>query len=540
MKKLIYIYMAIMLVGLLFVTACQTNTGEAYTTIPVKDIPKVWNTDIEAPDDIVPTPGGGTYRANVHQEGVENPCPPIESTSVVIGSGTDALTVSYRNYIQTSAGETRNNIILIMKEGGLLNSQLALYSTNIPAELELADGGRGVGLPGTLGAILVIEIATDAFPGEYPLEIGLMINGKDYGTITCTINVIPEQIQSWDALRLIHASPYLVVGETNLANEDLSRSVGLWLITSEEASDYEGYAQTAAQAVLDLYDTYIMTFTSVILIPREGVEIAYAQANFATDGKGAAGMTGSSPATPGYWKIRVADRKLTEQELAIAELWAAKQQDFPQKNPWSSLSYDAEALRQYISDTLNIPYEQVQMPELEMAEYQLDQSFIDGTVEMATNRKSRNPITEIALHSLLESGNLSDSEIAIIDSMVNEVSEEIKSQFALKYEAAENVSRDSSRHWMAYSSWRPYRQSEEYQQLLEFCKGKGKTIWPLVLQKLDSENAFFAGGLIIDITIPEYLYYFEDTVRQSNLRNEELDIIAYFRELSVLLQERSH
>jgi hypothetical protein len=41
--------------------------------------------------------------------------------------------------------------------------------------------------------VLVIEIAQDVDPGEYPLEIGLEINGKDYGTVTSTmkVNAIP-------------------------------------------------------------------------------------------------------------------------------------------------------------------------------------------------------------------------------------------------------------------------------------------------------------------------------------------------------------
>ena len=385
MNKLAFIIAAIMLIGLLPFAACQSDGGENHTTLPIEGLPPA--TGEEAPDDIVPTPGALAYRANVHQQGVENPWPPIESTEVVLGSGADALNISYRDYIETLAGETRNNIIHVWKEGGLFDSRLRLYSVAVPDGIGLTDGGRGVGLPGATGAVLVIEVGPDVAPGQYAFEIGIELNGKDYGTIPCTIEVLEERIdQSQEAVRLDQAKPYLIVSEGNLTNEDPSRSVGLWLITSKDASSFEEYAQTAVQAVLDLYSLYKRDFTSVILIPRDGVEIAYAHANFAADGKGAAGMTGSAPAVEHYWKIWTSDRELNEQELTVAELWSAKQQDFPQKNPLSSSSYDAEALRQYIADTLNIPYAEVQMPELKMREYVLDQAFIDWTVSLAASQ----------------------------------------------------------------------------------------------------------------------------------------------------------
>jgi hypothetical protein len=186
MKKLIAI---IVLIGLL-ITGCQPSVTEGRTPITTRGISIIQNANKEAADDFVPTPGGGTYRANVHKEGVENPWLPIKSISVALGSGSDALNINYRDFIETNAGEYRNNIIRVTKKGGHLDSKLELYSTGVPEGLELTDGGRGVGLPGTLGAILVIEIAAYVVPGEYPLEIGLIINGKDYGTVTCTIKII--------------------------------------------------------------------------------------------------------------------------------------------------------------------------------------------------------------------------------------------------------------------------------------------------------------------------------------------------------------
>lgn len=369
----------------LLLTGCRLSVPEEHTPVPVKDISPLQQ-EQEAADDIVSTPGGGTYRANVHQEGIANPWPPIESTDIVLGSSADTLNISYRDYIDTKAGEIRNNIIRVTKEGGLFDSVLELYSTSVPDGLELVDAGRGVGLPHTLGVVLAIIISADVAPGEYPLEIGLIVNGKDYGTITCTVNVFGKEVQPQDSSRLEHARSYRIVSEGNIANQDPNRSVGLWFITSEGASGFEEYTQTAIQAVLDLYRLYGRDSTSVLLIPSDKLAysgLSYANASFAADGRGAAGMTGSAPAKEGYWFVRAADRELNEQELAIAELWIAIQWDFPQQNPISSSLFDTEAIRQHIADTLDIPYDEVQMPNLEIREYTLDQSFIDWTLSLS-------------------------------------------------------------------------------------------------------------------------------------------------------------
>ena len=181
MKRLLTIAVCLTLMAM---TACQ----QTRTPVPVRDILPIAEGP-ETADDIIPTPGGWAYRASVHEQGVENPWPPIESTSVVLGSGADTLNISYRDYIETEAGEIRNNIIRAGKEGGLFDSRLALYSVVVPAGIELAYGGRGVGLPGTLGAILVIEISPDATPVQYSFEVGLEIDGRDYGTVPCAIEV---------------------------------------------------------------------------------------------------------------------------------------------------------------------------------------------------------------------------------------------------------------------------------------------------------------------------------------------------------------
>jgi len=184
MKKLITI---VILIGLL-ITGCQPP-NETHTPIPVKDMGHLLAEE-PAPDDILSAPGGSLYRANIQQEGVENPWMPIEGTEIVVGSGSNAANIVYRDHIETKAGEVRNNVIQVKILGKKEVKSLSLYTVAMPYGISLTVDSIWSGIPGTQEAVLVIEIAPDVAPGEYPLEIGLEINGKDYGTIPCTIKVL--------------------------------------------------------------------------------------------------------------------------------------------------------------------------------------------------------------------------------------------------------------------------------------------------------------------------------------------------------------
>ncbi|MFH1032111.1 MAG: hypothetical protein V1767_06085 [Chloroflexota bacterium] len=141
----------------------------------------------QQPDDIVPTPGGAAYRANVHQQGIPDFWPPIQITEVVLN-----VTINYRSQIETRAGESRNNIIFLRIPGrhDLSSLDLNLSVSNIPAGIQVKEGERTGGLPGTIGKVLVIEISRDVKPGEYTFEINVRFERKDYGQLPCTIKVI--------------------------------------------------------------------------------------------------------------------------------------------------------------------------------------------------------------------------------------------------------------------------------------------------------------------------------------------------------------
>ena len=332
--------------------------------------------------------------------------------------------------------------------------------------------------------------------------------------------------------RLDRANPYLIVGEGSLANDDPSRSAALWFITADNANGFAEYAQTAVQAAVDLYRLYGNTFTAVLLVPRDGVRTPYADVSYAADGKGASGMTGSAQARPGYWHARaIDDLPYNAQELAVLELWQEKQGDFPSRDPASSLSYDETALRQYIADTLQLPYSETKVRQLKTREY----TEADEPVERVNS--DRMPPSETALHGIPYPYRFTVAERDTMDSLAAGVPEDVRGQLASKYEVAESVSKDS--RWEVFSSWRPYTQSSEYQLLLEFCKSEGRDVWPLLFRQLETDNPGFAGGVILDSTIPGYLYYFE---RAGNLNATPAavpDFSAYIAALMELCGSRS-
>ncbi len=205
MKKLVYSCAIALILVLLPLTACSTETiipktvtvtppavtvtvtqTPTSTPIPTTSVPPA--TGGEAPDDIMVTPFGPAYRANFYQEGVENPWLSIQITEAVLGDDVDVAHVWYRDYIETKAGETRNNIVIVRTPDWDIQS-LNLYASNIPSGIEIAERERWHG-PRTIASVLIIEIAQDIQPGEYTFEIGLEIDGKDYGSVPCIIKIV--------------------------------------------------------------------------------------------------------------------------------------------------------------------------------------------------------------------------------------------------------------------------------------------------------------------------------------------------------------
>ncbi len=149
-----------------------------------------------APDDIIPAPGfGPTYRGNIHEvpsgstvSATDFP-PLIKETTVTIGNGTDAPQITYRDYIETKAGETRNNIVSIRILGQAIENA-NVKVTNVPPGLAVEQTNKWTGGGITFVKIyLGIKIDSNVKPGEYTFNIGIVVQGRDYGSVPCTVRV---------------------------------------------------------------------------------------------------------------------------------------------------------------------------------------------------------------------------------------------------------------------------------------------------------------------------------------------------------------
>jgi hypothetical protein len=177
MKKLVIlgIIIAVLVMSLI---ACKTAEGQA--------------------DDIVPVPGGGPmYRANVQEQGVHNPWPPIEDKKVTIGISPDVAEIYYRDYIETEAGQTRNNLFSIYLPNAIPSNttyiKTILQGVDLPSRITVTQDDwewHGPDPAQRSKTALIIEISSQLATGEYPFDINVNIDGKDYGTIPCTIRII--------------------------------------------------------------------------------------------------------------------------------------------------------------------------------------------------------------------------------------------------------------------------------------------------------------------------------------------------------------
>ncbi|MFH1381396.1 MAG: hypothetical protein ABIH70_00690, partial [Chloroflexota bacterium] len=79
---------------------------------PPAPLPPGPGTPGAANDDIVSAPGGFTYRARIHQQGQPD-WPPVQGSETALSTPLGYIGIGYRSYIETLAGETRNNIIYL-------------------------------------------------------------------------------------------------------------------------------------------------------------------------------------------------------------------------------------------------------------------------------------------------------------------------------------------------------------------------------------------------------------------------------------------
>jgi hypothetical protein len=110
--------------------------------------------------------------------------------TLFLGSGPDAPRVTYRDHIETRAGEARNNIV-IAATPGRLGSTFDVYVTALPTGIDVEPGEQWSG-PGKTNQVLIVGASLDVEPGLYTFEIGLVVDGTDYGTASCALEVAEQ------------------------------------------------------------------------------------------------------------------------------------------------------------------------------------------------------------------------------------------------------------------------------------------------------------------------------------------------------------
>jgi hypothetical protein len=152
--------------------------------------------EAQASDDIIITPGGPTYAGNISSANTTKPLTPVSMVQATLSQNATFAHITYRAVIESQKPATRNNIITVFLTGKSIDlSQpanavqgLSLYTLDLPRGVTITEGMQ---LPGSLStsSVLVLNITEDAKAGKHEFEIGLVINGIDFGTLPCTLTV---------------------------------------------------------------------------------------------------------------------------------------------------------------------------------------------------------------------------------------------------------------------------------------------------------------------------------------------------------------
>ena len=140
----------------------------------------------EAADDLIFTPAGVIiYRVNLNAPNKWPVIPTVTKTFVV---DTDTISVTYRDYIETKAGQTRNDIISIIDtERQIRYNQIGPNPIG-SASISFTVVGLPAGITADTEGPIKFKISSDVKSAQYTFQINVQINGASY-TLPCTIKV---------------------------------------------------------------------------------------------------------------------------------------------------------------------------------------------------------------------------------------------------------------------------------------------------------------------------------------------------------------
>jgi len=140
----------------------------------------------------------------------------------------------------------------------------------------------------------------------------------------------------------------------------------------------------------------------------------------------------------------------------------------------------------------------------------LNGKYTPGTSNQTTGGMSFEESIERGL-TVIEKVELTENENAKQSNLIENIQEEVKHEFNIKYEAWKETWDDPN---LTYASNpRMFTQSKQYDEFLSFCKEQDKTIWPLLFQKYEQGGELVA-ETIIDLTYHNEYGFLLDEIRQ--------------------------
>ena len=137
----------------------------------------------EDADSLVPTPGGVyEYKGDLDQTYT------IPQVTLTFVYNNDTFRFTYRAYIETSAGKTRNNILTLYDSAGNFRINAIGPDSSI-GNFKLSVIGLPSGITYDVGEVIQFHISNNISPAKYTFSINVLI-GETIFTLPCTINVL--------------------------------------------------------------------------------------------------------------------------------------------------------------------------------------------------------------------------------------------------------------------------------------------------------------------------------------------------------------
>jgi hypothetical protein len=118
--------------------------------------------------------------------------------------------------------------------------------------------------------------------------------------------------------------------------------------------------------------------------------------------------------------------------------------------------------------------------------------------------------------AVIENVELTSQEKTIIDNSIEALTIDQKSTVEEKYQAWKDTWNNSS--LTIQSNPKLYARSNEYKELIKYCKGQGKVVWPIIFDKFQ-QGDFFAINAIEDLTLDENKDVLEKVKKGNNLKS---------------------